>query len=153
MNRKMPILILILIIAATVVFIFGNSLTPGEISNKTSRSLSQIILGMIDPGDKINPEFFHKFVRKSAHFVEFALLGAELMLLTLFIAPRRPLRLIFMPLFLSLMTAVTDEFLQIFTTRTSSVADVLLDYAGTAFGIAAVTAIYLVRSLVFKKER
>ena len=149
MNRKIPILILSLIIAATVIFIFSNSMTPGEISNRTSRTLSQIILGMIDPAEKIDPEVFHKFVRKSAHFVEFTMLGAELMLLALFIEPRRPLTLIFMPLFLSLMTAVTDEFLQSFTTRTSSLADVLLDYAGSAFGIAAVFAIYLIRS---KKE-
>ena len=152
MNRKIPIIILIIIIAATVVFIFGNSVTPGEISNKTSFSLTQTILRLIDPSEKIDPAAFHKYVRKSAHFAEFALLGAELMLLTLFIEPRRPYRLIFIPMFLSLLTAVTDEYLQMFTTRTSSVADVLLDFIGSVCGITAVIAVNLVRLLLTSKD-
>ncbi|MBQ7339146.1 MAG: VanZ family protein, partial [Clostridia bacterium] len=51
-------------------------------------------------------------------------------------------------LLFSLLTAVTDEYIQSFTGRTSSVSDVLLDFSGAlcGLGLTALT-VYLVRRI------
>lgn len=154
MNRKTIIVILTAVILATAVFIFQNSLTSGAASNQKSGFISELIQKVIDPQKKIDPDAFHIFIRKSAHFSEFALLGVELIILTILIKPRLYIKLIFMPLFISLLTGVTDEYLQKFVTRTSSVTDVLIDFTGSVTGIAVFILIYeIVKALKIKKTK
>lgn len=153
MKRKITITVLIITAALTAAFIFSNSLTPGEESNAASRSLSGLILKLIDPGGKIDRDFFHKIIRKTAHFCEFALLGAELGALAAAIKGRITGAIIFMPLFFTLSTAVADEFLQTFMTRTSSVTDVLIDFAGGAAGIAFIAVLHGIVRLINKHKK
>ncbi|MHB1151409.1 MAG: VanZ family protein [Eubacteriales bacterium] len=154
MNRKTIIIILIAVILATVVFIFQNSLTSGESSSQKSGFISDIIQKIIDPQKKIDPDAFHIFIRKSAHILEFALLGIELIILTILIKPRFYIKLIFMPLFISLLTGVTDEYLQMFVTRTSSVSDVLIDFFGSVSGIAGTMLIYeMMKAIKIKRAK
>lgn len=135
----------------TMLFIFQNSLTSGEASAKTSGFISEKIQKIVDPQKKIDPYDFHVFIRKTAHFTEFSLLGAELMILTLLIVPLNYFRNIFMPLFFSLLTGTADEYLQSFMTRTSSVADVLIDFSGSIFGIVLVIFVY--ETVKFNRKR
>ncbi len=153
MNRKTIIIILIAVILATVIFIFQNSLTSGESSGQKSGFISEIIQKIIDPQKKIDPNDFHIFIRKSAHFLEFALLGIELIILTILIKPRLYMKLIFMPLFISLMIGVIDEYLQMFVNRTSSVSDVLIDFIGSVSGIAGIILIYEIVKAIKKKSK
>lgn len=127
-------LILCALIALTLLFIFGNSLQSRAVSGGMSSSLAAFLSGAL--GFEV-PEFF---LRKAAHFSEYALLGLELALL---LNPAKACGrdLLDLPL-LGLLTAVFDETLQIFSGRGSMVADVWIDLAGfvTGFYLTVLTA-------------
>jgi len=87
-------------------------------------------------------EQLHFVVRKTAHFVEYAVLGVLAWRAVHFdpafgsYSPGRQLRL---ALLLCLLYASTDEFHQSFVpTRQPAVQDVLLDGCGSGFGLLAV---------------
>ena len=87
------------------------------------------------------PMGYEPFVRKVAHFAEYALLGAECAGLTVLLARRVFSPYLWADLFAVLMVAVLDEFLQSFVGRTSLVGDVLLDFSGALVGIALVLVV------------
>lgn len=124
-------LFLRLLLIATLCFIWGNSLLSradsAELSNWLTRWLNSIGIPVTD-----------HFVRKLAHFSEFALLGCELTLLFWLRSGLR-LRELCISAVLALAAAVTDETIQIFTSRGSQLTDVLLDFAGAVTGILLCT--------------
>lgn len=157
MKRTCIIIFITALIISTMIFIFANALTPGDVSNKASVSVAEIIQPIIEPESIIQEqspsdfEAFNALVRKSAHFCEFALLGAELMALTILITRRLFGVLTFMPLFVSLLTGVTDEYLQSYTTRTSAVSDIVIDFGGSLGGMFF-TAVVFSAFLVIKRR-
>ena len=131
------ILTFVLLIMLIVAFIWSNSCKSGAESGAQSGRVTRFLQGIFDPEGRIPEESFHHFVRKAAHFTEFAALG--LCLCGLF-------RAIFLatggthyalPVLLGLLVAVADEYIQLFTGRGSAVADVVLDFAGALFGLAS----------------
>ena len=82
---------------------------------------------------------FHKFVRKAAHFCEFALLGFLTTWLLLWVSRRfismSPWKTWLFPAAFTLLYAISDEVHQIFTGRGSRVTDVLIDFSGALCGI------------------
>ena len=83
--KKILIVIDILLILATVVFIISNSAISSEKSNNTSEGVTDKVVESVKPlkdaieQEKVDKEDIHKGVRKIAHVLEYALLGAELM--------------------------------------------------------------------------
>ena len=81
----------------------------------------------------------HKFVRKAAHFCEFALLGFLTAWLLLWVSHRfthlKPRATWLIPAAFTLLYAISDEIHQRFTNRGSRFTDVLIDFAGALFGI------------------
>ncbi len=139
-----------LLTACVVCFIFSNSTQGAEVSNSRSGIFSGILRAILDPQYTIAEEVFHHYVRKAAHFTEFALLGASLWLLMRSIQHRFS---VFCPgamLFAALATAVADEFIQSFGDRTSSVRDVLIDFCGAATAFAGLAVLY---AICKKKEK
>ena len=123
------------LVCLAVCFIFSNSLKDGEESNRQSGIVMELLRNIFDPTGAMEEDTFHYFVRKGAHFTEFALLGFSLWLLMLSLRDKFGIFCPGVMLFAALATAVTDEFIQSFTGRTSSVTDVLIDFSGalTAF--------------------
>lgn len=117
-------------------FIFQNSLQNSAASNNLSDKVAAEIKPIVDPDAHITVSRFQFFVRKLAHGVEFCVLGASLCALMYSIqsAERKKCR-VFMTLFLALATAVTDEYIQSFTGRTSSVDDIIIDFSGAVCGM------------------
>lgn len=77
------------------------------------------------------PYVLHILIRKLAHVVEYAILGA----LALYAARASFTRAVTIAMTIALAVAVTDEWRQSLSrTRTGSVWDVLLDLAGAALG-------------------
>ena len=73
-------------------------------------------------------------VRKTAHFTEFAIEGI-LLLSVVKGYTTRPLRFLGWPLLAGLMTALTDETIQLFSLgRSSQVTDVWIDFVGVVTG-------------------
>lgn len=132
--RKRWNIVLVLLLALTLAFIWGNSLLPRTESQEISRGLlAELCAALETVGLHIDPQNDH-WLRKLAHFGEFALLGAELCAL-LFLNRRVRLQGFVNCAFAGLAVAVTDEALQPLSNRGSQVQDVLLDFAGFVTGL------------------
>ncbi|MDY4490244.1 MAG: VanZ family protein [Candidatus Faecousia sp.] len=117
-----------LLLAANLALIWGNSMLPGSRSQEVSDGFLRqfaflpAFLGAYGP----------KLIRKIAHFAEFACLG--LLLAGFFRARGRSA--ILPGALCGLLSACVDETIQMFSPgRSSSLADVWLDFAGVMTGI------------------
>ena len=131
-KRRVLSTVLICLCIATVAFIWGNSM----LGSKASSNVSNSVLGALDPiirrfGIVSKDDLW---LRKLAHFTEFAALGAELLFLA---AVRRRLGLQASTncAFTALLAALTDETIQLISGRNSQVLDVLLELSGAFTGI------------------
>lgn len=107
--------------------IWGHSMMPPAVSSAES----DWVAGLMDAWLPLERLTF--WVRKAAHFTEFAAWGAVAFLnLRRFSAYR--LQAFFNTLFAGLFVAVVDEFIQLFSGRGSLVSDVVLDFCGCLFG-------------------
>ena len=141
-NRKAQLrLFLHLLLIVTVCFIWSNSMVGKEGSASLSLRLTAWLNGIGIP-------VTHYFVRKSAHFCEFGLLGSELMML-FWLRGGVSLQSGCNAAFGALLSAVTDETIQIFSGRGSQVQDVVLDFSGALTGILFVS---LTISLIGKRK-
>ena len=127
-NRQKLRRFLRLLLAVTIAFIWANSVLGKE----DSANLSHVFVAWLQSiGIPITDEHF---VRKLAHFCEFGLLGCELT--TLFwLRSGLCFQNLCNSAFAALLTAMTDETIQIFSGRGSALTDVLLDFAGALTGI------------------
>lgn len=124
---------------ACIVFIFSNSMQIADVSSASSGRVLALMqkvltrLGMTSIAQSLTMHF----VRKLAHFCEYALEGFLLML-CLRVYTRRFVRHISWPMLGGLLTAVTDETIQLFVPgRSSQVKDIWIDFAGVMCGILA----------------
>ena len=142
MNAKTKRRIVIFSTLAVIMlaFIWGNSVLDRGSSGHLSRYITEIIKRIFDPKDKLNFDLIHAFVRKTAHYLEFFTLGLVFSLLKNNVEDAAGKKYAFMPAFASLFAAVADEYIQYFTGRGSSVADVALDFAGSLAAILIVFA-------------
>ena len=138
--------IILLLLWMTVIFMFSSS---GSVkSNNTS---GQVISSAISVKDKVTsketkPEAKKKIVkklnysvRKSAHVFEYFVLGV--LALNVFDAFNVKRKVLF-AIILCILYASSDEFHQIFTGRTASVTDILLDSAASIVGIYLLNFIF-----------
>ena len=144
-------LVLLVLITATLVFIWTNSMeAPAESSEK-----SQWVMELLTPflevfvGKGNVTEFL---VRKLAHFCEFGLLGCELSLM-LILRKRQVLQWYVNVAMFAFTVAALDETIQIFADRGSSLADVWLDTAGALTGIIGVWVLYAIGSRIVCRMR
>lgn len=128
-----------------VAFILSNSMKTAEVSSKQSGDIMALLQEIIDfLGLPITLTSF--FLRKFAHFAEFCVL-AILSGFTLRTYTKRIMRYVFVPLFLGLAVAVADEFIQLYSSgRAGAVRDVVLDFSGFVFGLAAAYLIIILRN-------
>lgn len=136
-----------LLLIANLAFIWGNSLFPGE----TSGDLSGGVLAWLNQFlglDESGAEMLHLLIRKTAHFTEFACLGALLTWRCRLAGERHPAAF---PVLLGMAAAVVDESIQMFTPdRGPSLTDVWIDTAGVAAGMML---LLLGHNLMKKKKR
>ena len=141
---------------ACIWFIFSNSMAVATVSSGASgRVLAwmRIILRRLgQPG--LAEHLTMHIVRKLAHFCEYALEGFLLML-CMRVYSRHPLRHITVPMLGGVLTALTDETIQLFSDgRSGQVTDVWLDSAGAMTGIlAALVLLALCKWLYHQMKR
>ena len=140
-----------LYIIATVfvtLFIFGNSMLSAELST----ILSDFVVNLLRGGagaDSGNTDISQLvvIVRKTAHILEFALQG--FLLAGCFSKPFKK-RTVY-TLFFGLITACTDEFIQLFSEgRAAMIQDVGFDFSGTVIGLLIFFSLY---SLKHRKHK
>ena len=120
-----------------IAFIFSNSMQIGVVSEGASGRVLRLVqrvltrLGM--PG--LASHITMHFISKLAHFCEYALEGFLLML-CLRVYTRHFVRHMSWPILGGLLTALTDETIQLFSPgRSSQVLDVWLDFMGVLAGL------------------
>ncbi len=156
-KRKILLTALWSIVVLWVAFIWGNSMQAGDDSAQMSGTLARI-LNFILGNDNKHFDAVHLFVRKAAHFTEYAILSF-LLCLAFYFTQRKEASKAYIPLHrdLSLLSlpcsfavAATDEMIQLFTAgRHGSFLDVLLDTCGAA----AAVCIFFVLMLIIQRRR
>ena len=142
---------------ACIAFIFSNSMAVAAVSSGSSgRVLAwmRIILRRLGHPALADRLTMH-IVRKLAHFCEYMLEGFLLML-CMRVYSRHPFKHISVPMLGGVLTALTDETIQLFSEgRSSQVTDVWLDSAGVLAGILVAVVFMALCSWVYhcvKKE-
>ena len=126
-DKRLRLCIALLI--CNLVFIWGNSLLPGEISGAFSDWVKSILMKLLPLGP--NPASGRGLLRKIAHFTEFAALG---MCLGWFHGMLRKGKV--RPFLWGVLAAAIDETIQCFVPdRGPAVKDVCIDSAGVLMGI------------------
>ena len=131
--KKKILVICILLIA----LIWLNSCVQGDASTAFSQYITEILVNLFS----IEADFLsvHVFIRKAAHFIEYALLGGISCVALTNVFKNKG---IVFSLFLCTLIAGADETIQYFTpNRNGQVSDVVLDVIGAAFGILFVMII------------
>ena len=114
------------LLALNLLFIWGNSLLPGEFSGAISAWLRQL-LGFLEA----SPDTGHGILRKLAHFTEFACLGLWLQWLRSMLGKNLPGSILW-----GFGAACVDEIIQCFVPdRGPGILDVAIDTAGVAAGV------------------
>ena len=164
-RRQTGIALNILAIVLVLCFIFGNSLQNGVESGNQSHQVQQVVndvaasVGMDEP-------ISEKFIRKAAHFGEFAVLGLLLCFDLLAFGLLTGAKKRYISLLLSLtpipacaLLAAVDEWIQTFSEgRAPQLQDVLLDTAGAASTVVLFALLFSLLHMLLqhrkkKKER
>lgn len=155
---KILSLSLIVLLIVEISFIFSNSVATADVSSGKSgvfvTFFIEKILG-IDSSyatDELVWDVTH-FIRKTAHFCEFALLSATFSsLLLLFRVTCK--KLVLFSTMLSFLIGCVDEFIQLFSEgRACRFTDALIDTSGGFFGALFVVFIVIVVTFLHKKSK
>ena len=141
MKLKKRQIIFILITAAIMVFIFLQSALPADLSQKESNFLVPCISNLFH----INADSASFVIRKTAHFLEYTLLGISLGLTTHSLLVYNNRKLVVSGLLawaIGTVYAVTDEFHQQFVSgRSCELRDMLIDSGGVLLGVLIISLI------------
>ncbi|MBE6852907.1 MAG: hypothetical protein E7505_05465 [Ruminococcus sp.] len=134
-----------------LIFIWSNSLDhPTESYSKSSKVMEAVssVMSRIFGSEHFLTVFFRSHVRKLAHFIEYMLLGAAVTG-AMKLSHKTKLQHFYNSLSFSVIVAVVDEFIQIYTYRGSSVRDVVIDFSGyfsgTVFASFIITLVYIIK--------
>ena len=145
-----------LALAGCIWFIFSNSMAVAQVSSASSGRVLQLMQAALRRlgHPALAQRLTMHFVRKLAHFCEYLLEGFLLML-CMRVYSRHPLRHITVPMLGGVLTALTDETIQLYSPgRSSQVTDVWLDSVGVLAGIlAALVLIALCRLLFHHRDK
>ena len=138
-----------LLCVAAVISIFSRSAMSAEASTEESNPFVEGINAFLS-SIGLSLTVTEKFVRKLAHFTEYAALGALLSVtVSLYISKR--LRVFLTTLAIGLGIAVCDELIQLFPSgRSCEVKDMLIDFSGVAFAALIIQGIW---SLILRHRR
>lgn len=150
MNKK-AIIILSVVFALIVAFIWGNSMISTDTSAKLSMFVGDVLRNILGVGDEVST-VGGVSIRKLGHFCEFFALGIATWLLLNFTSLHTVARSA-VTAFTGMFVSLLDETIQIFSGRGHSIKDVWIDIGGFAFGVTvSVLAILAVSSIVKKSK-
>lgn len=117
------------LLVCTLIFIWGNSLLPGDISGELSDGVQEILEKLFGPSPEDTPSGIP--LRKLAHFGEYAVLGGLLFWYLGMMGRRKR-----MAICVGAIVACMDETIQIFVPgRGPGIRDVCIDCGGVAAGM------------------
>lgn len=141
----------VLIALAAAIFLFSaqNGAESSSLSTQVTHIIGSVIFRDLEELSQEERDFLiselEPFVRKLAHFTEYALLGAAVYGLLCAAAPRFIRRKRLAALGISAVFAAADELHQLFVPdRAGRLTDVLIDSCGAAAGIIFVTVTVII---------
>ena len=140
-----------LALAGCIWFIFSNSMAVAQVSSASSGRVLQLMQAALRRlgHPALAQRLTMHLVRKLAHFCEYLLEGFLLML-CMRVYSRHPLGHITVPMLGGVLTALTDETIQLYSPgRSSQVTDVWLDSVGVLAGILAALVLMALCRLLF----
>ena len=140
-----------LALAGCIWFIFSNSMAVAQVSSASSGRVLTLLQGALRRlgHPALAQRLTQHVVRKMAHFCEY-LLDGFLLMLCMRVYSRHPLRHITVPMLGGVLTALTDETIQLYSPgRSSQVTDVWLDSVGVLAGILAALVLMALCRLLF----
>lgn len=140
-----------LALAGCIWFIFSNSMAVAQVSSASSGRVLQLMQAALRRlgHPALAQRLTQHVVRKMAHFCEYMLEGFLLML-CMRVYSRHPLGHITVPMLGGVLTALTDETIQLYSPgRSSQVTDVWLDSVGVLAGILAALVFMALCRLLF----
>ena len=140
-----------LALAGCIWFIFSNSMAVAQVSSASSGRVLQLMQAALRRlgHPALAQRLTQHVVRKMAHFCEYLLEGFLLML-CMRVYSRHPLGHITVPMLGGVLTALTDETIQLYSPgRSSQVTDVWLDSVGVLAGILAALVLMALCRLLF----
>ena len=142
MKRSTPrLLINGVITLGLLCFIWGNSLLPGKDSGELSGFVGMLLQKLL-PFLNLQSETGMHFLRKAAHFSEFAALGMSFTWLFGMLSGKKAWSLS-LPLICGATAAAIDETIQLFSPdRGPSIKDVGIDTCGVITGIAVLSLLH-----------
>ena len=152
MKLKYDKLICGLLISGTVLiilFILANSFLDFSKSHKLSGFVMKILFPNATDTGGVVDDFW---LRKTAHFVEYGLLGVAVGGVIAFFKRYSNKYILGGSLFGILILAVIDEFIQGFGGRNSSFWDVILDFSGAVIGLGLTIFIIWFAYYIRKKK-
>ena len=139
------------LLVANLVFIWGNSLLPGEISGAFSDWVKSLVAPLF--GWDKDASGGGGLLRKIAHFTEFACLGVWLRWLWGMLEAKR-LKAVLYPFATAIAVACIDETIQIFVPlRGPGIKDVLIDTAGALTGITILTLTHWLKTKKLEESK
>lgn len=133
-----------ILLTANLIFIWGNSLLPGQVSGALSDWLKDLLAPLF--GGTPGAPGGGGLLRKLAHFTEFTCLGMCLRWLFGMLR-KRPVEYLAFPLLCGIAAAGIDETIQRFVPlRGPSIKDVGIDTLGIVTGIVIISLIYIIKT-------
>lgn len=152
MKRIIISVILISMLLGWMYLIFAMSAEPAELSTETSGATIRKIYNVIYRGFKDMDESEQKriidesqhFIRKTAHFSIYSVLGILLTLNTVYHFKDKLVRCL-LPVSVGILYATSDEIHQLYVPgRSGQISDVLLDSSGVLLGVILIlTTVYI----------
>lgn len=142
-----------LLVLAYIGFIFHNSMTVAVVSETASLKVSEYLLKIFNHFSLYTNDItvFNHYVRKLAHFSEFALLGFLVGIALHFCPLFKHKSLNF--IFFMILIPFTDEMLQNFYDgRSAQFSDMLIDASGYIFGGLVIYIIFLIIYDIFRNR-
>ena len=149
-KRKIFLIIMLVLLTATLGFIWINSMIPKAQSAEGSGAVFSALQAFLDAifGEGV---ISASTFRKLAHGAEFLLLGVELNAIYM-IAKRYSYKKVAELLSLGLVVAVVDESIQILSDRGPLVTDVLIDFGGIVTACALFVIGYAIANAVRSRK-
>lgn len=152
MNKK-AIIIWTALTGAFVCAIFVHSMMPADISSDESAYAMGVLGSLLDRVGFGGAELTERLIRKSAHYIEYTVLGI-LLAITIDKWKMRGERKWFRIGLLGIVIPFIDETIQLFSPgRSSQTTDMWIDIGGVATGILLVELIRKIRDKGKKKPR
>lgn len=147
-KRVVAIIIDLILIFLTLFFIFGNSVKNVEKSSADSQNVTHFVeqlppIKQAIEKNILQPGSLEGTIRSLAHFFEFSVLGAELMILLILLKTSCNIKYFLFVILICFILGLSDEIIQSFSDRATEAIDVLKDIGGGAFGAFAVYITYL----------